>query len=193
MAPVRRFFLLLPALAILAGPGSASALEIYATGYDGNFDPVLFTVDENTGQPTAGGAGDTNYTFFGAIDFHPTTGVLYGVGRRAGDSAWVLITLSTTTGQATTVALLSKSVNKDVSFTSDGTFYGSTQFSLYEINLGTGVATNVTGTDPLIRSGGTSMSTLAKDNLLTNQGASFYQSDPIGGTSPLLLTVDGTT
>ena len=133
--------------------GLAAAQEtLYGSAYQGNGGAAtLYEIDPSTGAPIL--IGPIGFNSVGAMDFHPTTGVLYGVGQRPADGVDVLITIDPIGGAGTEVGPLVNTVpgvgHWDLSFRSDGTLFldtfdGATGFcSLFEVDLGSGLATLV--------------------------------------------------
>jgi len=127
--------------------------EFYATTSGRTIDSELVSIDAATGAAVA--IGPIGFNRVSAIDFHPTTGVLYGVGREPapGDTLPQLITINTTTGVGTLVGPLGIAVNATnanitgMSFREDGALFlyqkRGTSDSIYTANVTTGVATLV--------------------------------------------------
>ena len=105
----------------------------------------LYSIDRGTGAATL--IGPIGFDRVGAMDFHPTTGVLYATGQRpAPDNTPVLITINVITGAGTEVGPTGTTgVVADLSFKSDGTLFlydaNPPEHRLYTVNLGTGAAT----------------------------------------------------
>jgi hypothetical protein len=80
----------------------------------------LYAIDQTTGDYSL--IGPTGFVGCGALDFHQTSGVLYGV---CGTSSFKeLVTIDTTTGIATSIAPISGITQvSDIAFRSDGTLY----------------------------------------------------------------------
>ncbi|MBN1954069.1 MAG: PKD domain-containing protein, partial [Anaerolineae bacterium] len=63
------------------------------------------------------------------MDFHPVSGVLYGVGNRPGDGTWILLTIDPATGNGSEVCAITPwphpfgDAISDISFRSDGTLF----------------------------------------------------------------------
>src|SRR5690242_7730213 len=102
----------------------ASAVTIYGTALLGpntgspTSATTLYTIDPNTGTATPIGA--TGYNQVGAIDFNPSTGILYGTGVNPTTKSVDLITINTATGVATSVGATGVGNFQDISFRSDG-------------------------------------------------------------------------
>jgi hypothetical protein len=130
--------LLLP-LSALAQP------VLYATQACGECDvPAtgLYTIDPATGTPTL--VGDTGESITG-LDFHPSTGILYGTTTPNSRFGSALITIDPATGAVTVIG--PHGVDKaviDLTFAPDGTLYGWAEKdvdSVVTINIATGEAT----------------------------------------------------
>ena len=69
-------------------------------------ESTLYQIDQATGAITPAGPGPSGVTVIeGGLDFHPTTGVLYGVnGAPTGGGLPGLFTIDTTTGVANVIA-----------------------------------------------------------------------------------------
>jgi len=120
----------------------------------------LYTIDAATGAETL--IGPIGFTEVSAIDFHPTTGVLYGLGQRAsvGDTTKVLITINPATGVGTEVGPLgitSRFKVPGMSFRNDGVLFAyhaeSVDHTTYTVNVTTGTAT-ILGSTGLFFNGG---------------------------------------
>ncbi len=69
--------------------------------------------------------GMTGFRRIGAMDVHPTTGVLYAAAQRQSDNAAVLVTLDPTTGVGTEIGVTGVAGSiSGMSFHSNGTLYG---------------------------------------------------------------------
>jgi hypothetical protein len=113
----------------------------------------LYLINRTTGASTLIGA--TGYNHIAAMDFDPTTGVLYGVANGSGvGPPETLVTIDVNTGAATFVATVSwppglcGSANNvpDMTFNSAGVLYGwrdPCDDDLYIIDKATGAATRV--------------------------------------------------
>jgi len=105
---------------------------------------TLYRIDPTTAAATT--VGPTGFNSVSAIDLDPTTGLLYGVGKRQSDNESVLITIDPATGAGTEVgptgvgAFQIGSNFSDISFReSDGTLFGF-------VESGNGVVTLDTAT-----------------------------------------------
>jgi hypothetical protein len=119
-----------------------------ATG--SNFtDGQLFTVDPATGVATlVGDITDSNGPIgITGLAFNPNNGVLYGVtGNNSPNDLRSLVTIDTSTGQATLIGSLGGAPATDISFDSSGVLYGwlgGSVNKLATISLSTGAATVV--------------------------------------------------
>ena len=142
---------------LLIGANAASAGVLYAISGAGNAPSSLYTVDTTTGAATLVGA--TGFSHVNGIDFHPVTGVLYGMSsvgfNQFGPSQ--LITIDPTTGAGTLVATIATPDQlfnvPDISFDSTGTLHAFVQRDnvtsgggfddLYTIDLTSGLPTRV--------------------------------------------------
>lgn len=124
----------------------ANAGEIlYGTTGAGRSASSLYTIDPSDGTATLVGA--IGFDEVVSIDFHPITGVLYGISNDNFRAPNTLITIDTTTGVGTAVVTVT-GINQspDMSFASDGTLYTWSESSpdnLNTVDLTTGVATEV--------------------------------------------------
>lgn len=136
---------------------TATGTVLFGSAFSGlNGPATLYAIDPSTGTATAIGTG-IGFNRVGAMDFHPTTGVLYATGQNS-DNTPLLITIDVTTGAGAEVGPTGISGNiADVSFRSDGTLfaYDATVFNhtLYTVNLTTGAASLV-GSTGLSSNGG---------------------------------------
>ena len=132
--------LLFGAVALFCSLPSANAVTIYGTAYIGGGPATLYTIDPNTGAATPVGTG-IGYDRVGAIDFDPTTGILYGIGSNQ-PNIFSLITINTTTGLGTTVGDGVPNF-QDINFRSDGTLFGLGGANIWKLNLTNGTPTLV--------------------------------------------------
>jgi hypothetical protein len=116
--------------AILGVPGGCN-YYLLGTGHQGQapVPSTLYLIDPSTAEATA--IGPVGFDSVSAIDLDPTTGILYGVGKRQSDGESVLITIDPATGAGievgpTGVSAFGVGLNvSDISFRdSDGTLYG---------------------------------------------------------------------
>lgn len=116
-------------LGILLGmPETASAGEIYAitgAGSSSLTTSTLYTIDVGTGTVTT--LGDTTVDHIVGIDFHPTTGMLYGL-QSAGNNSSLgfpgqLYSIDPADGTAVAVGVPHGCSTPDISFAPDGTLY----------------------------------------------------------------------
>lgn len=139
---------------------SAQASRLFgATGSNG-VDGVLYSIDPSSGAATPIGpvtVGGLGVPITG-LAVHPSTGVLYAVTAASGNLPGMLLTISKTTGVATSIGSLgivnkncgdSAGIVGDISFTAGGVLLGagpcgtSNNGNLYTIDLSTGAATFV--------------------------------------------------
>ena len=123
------------------GPGGASELR---------------RIDSRTGNSIP--IGPIGFNDVGGIDFHPTLGLLYGVGKRPADGVDVAIAINPDSGQGTEIGPLVNTDNQgggghfDVSFRdSDGVLFLTAfdaigNVTLYTVDLASGTATAAGGT-----------------------------------------------
>ena len=136
------------AVALFCSLPSANAATIYGSAYIGGGPATLYNIDPNTGIATPIGSG-IGFDRVGAIDFAPSTGILYGIGANETTNTFQLITINTTTGVGTTVGDTGPNNTQpnfafqDISFRSDGTLFGFAGSNIYTLNLMTGAATLV--------------------------------------------------
>ena len=120
------------------GAATASAQLIFGAGYVGSAQTAnLYSVDPATGAGTL--IGSTGLKQLSALDFNPTTGVLYGIGKTG--AGFVLATINTATGASTTIGGVGTIPFQDIAFASNGTLYGLSNGGLYTINITTGATT----------------------------------------------------
>jgi hypothetical protein len=147
--------------------------NILGTGYTEGGVAALYDIDRATGATTLvdtlhGTAGQ--YRQVGAIDFHPGSGVLYGLAMRPTGGVAVLVTIEPATAFVTEVGPTGVSAMvQDAAFRSDGRLYISagSRFNrkLYTVDISTGAATEVSA-DLLPDGGGNGMAFDASDVLL---------------------------
>ncbi len=90
------------------------------TGNNGTAMSSLYRIDPATGAATLVGA--TGYRGISGMDFHPDTGVLYAVGRRASDDRAYLLIINPATGKATEIGEIN---NEDFQRVPDMSFRNS--------------------------------------------------------------------
>jgi hypothetical protein len=120
-------------------PNSSDELVLYAVdGASGN-PSNLYILDPADGSVVES-VGFTGFSHVTGIDFHPISGVLYGVLNSPGS----LITIDLTTGVGTLIGSTGAQI-PDISFDSSGTLYGWSESSddLVTIDLDTGAASTV--------------------------------------------------
>jgi hypothetical protein len=150
-------FSLLAIIAVTAG--NAHAVDcipgLYATSYNGKWDPAIFqSIDITTGIGAQ--IGPIGFNRISAMDIDPTTGILYAVAERHTGSdpvviQKVLISIDRKTGAGTQIAELSFGDNPDhehsagMSFDSSGTLYGygSWDQGFYTIDVSAGTITRL--------------------------------------------------
>ena len=112
-------------------------------GGDGNAPSNFYSIDPSTGVATL--IGPIGFKAVSAMDFNPSTGVLYATGRRLVGSNLVLMKINTVTGVGTEVGLLGSGFNvQDMSFrNSDGKLFAYFQGLLITIDPATGATTTV--------------------------------------------------
>jgi hypothetical protein len=152
----------------------------------------LYTIDPSTGTETL--VGPIGFDHVSAIDFHPTSGTLYGIGERAvaGDSTKVLITIDRTTGLGTEVGPLgitSRSRITDMSFRGDGRLFAhhaeSSAHAIYTVDTTSGVASLV-GPTGLSFSGGNGIAFSAAGTLYHSNAAQTSVINQATGSATLL-------
>ena len=147
------------------------------SGPDG--DSQFHSVDATTGLATAIGTG-IGFERVGGMDFHPDSGLLYATGERLGGSDTpVLITIDTTTGVGTEVAVLNGGLDHsfgdayaDISFRSDGILYTYLEPS-------DGVGTIDIGTGALTELGFSSTPSCCGNGLAFSSGDTLYHSNDV--------------
>lgn len=199
---------------VAAAPGAVASradaeacrTSLYGTTSAGPNQPSdLYLVDALTGAPSA--IGPIGFNRVGAIDFHPISGALYGVGRRTSDGVDVLITIDVATGLGTEVGpLLGTAAGAghfDLSFrSSDAALFllafdplDQDQVALFRVDPATGEATEIgSGTGTLAPGNALGFDRL--DALFHVDGdldgpspPALYSVDPLAGTSSFLRTL----
>lgn len=96
--------------------------SLYVVGWDSSqeYQSFLYSVDTSTGAASVIGA--VGYSSIGALDFDPTSNVLYGARGGPDDTAGSLVTIDTATGAGTLVAATHRMTG--ISFDSSGQLYG---------------------------------------------------------------------
>lgn len=188
---MKRHLLLLLLLLLLLPLSALAQPVLYATQACGSCDvPAtgLYTIDPATGAATL--VGDTGESITG-LDFHPTTGVLYGTTTPNSNTASSLITIDPATGAVTVIG--PHGVDRamiDLTFAPDGTLYGwaeSGEDDAVTINLLTGAATLVGEAN--VNSGGCALD-MAPDGFLYLFGGycnSPLNPDDLGSNAVLQL------
>lgn len=133
-------------LVLAQQPASAGEVLFGVTG-SGATPSSLYTIDPTTGAATL--VGPIGFDHVVSIDFHPGTGVRYGISNGGPCCSFppdnTLITIDTTTGAGTAVVPVTGIANSpDMSFDSAGTLYAWNDPALDNLNtvdLTTGVAT----------------------------------------------------
>jgi hypothetical protein len=127
--------------------------RLFATSGAGESGSILYELDPETGA-TIHTFGPIGFNAVVSIDFHPDTGVLYGLSNPNGEfSSMQLIKIDTNTGIGTpvhtitgTMAASSFTKSPDMGFASDGTLYTwseRTPDNLNKIDITTGISTEV--------------------------------------------------
>ena len=114
-------------LATMLATSQAYGDRLFATSGAGGSPSTLYELDPATGATLReNGIGPINFDEVVSIDFHPVTGVLYGISN----STRELITIDTETGAGTFVATITGSMaadsatkSPDMTFDSFGTLY----------------------------------------------------------------------
>ena len=141
--------LVMTAFATSAERADASAAgRLYAV--DGAWDQAstLYELDPATGAVLAT-IGPTGFSGVSALDFDPTTGILYGivVSWGPGPASSLLIQIDPETGVGTPIGTTSGASFFDISFDSSGTLYawnwGWGGDALYTVDLTTGAGAKV--------------------------------------------------
>lgn len=170
--------LLLGLLCVVLGGAPASAINLYGTSYNSTSGTTsLFLIDQTNGSSVL--LGDTGF-WIDAIDFHPSTGVLWGQGVDANGKAG-LYTLDRTTGAATLQLNIQAPYNfmlyRDIEFTRDGRLFASRGGGfLTQVNLVNGSNTPVS--HGFQGGGGLVQQPLAANQLLVAQGDRGGSSSP---------------
>jgi hypothetical protein len=163
------------------------ATEFYASG--GSVASSLYLLDVDTGA--ADSVGAIGFDRVSAMDFHPTTRVLYAEGERTLDAVRVLISIDRMTGIGTEVGPtgLTKEI-AGMSFRSDGTlFLYTTGHILYTADLTTGAATAVGATGNPMR-GGNGIAFDGADVLYHSNQDESHTLDQTTGTASFLADMN---
>lgn len=178
------------AATMVLASNSVSATQIlYGVSGAGGVASNLYTIDTATGAATLVGA--TGFGHVVSIDFHPTTGVLYGISNDNAQSENTLITIDPNTGVGAAVATIGGENWPDIGFDSTGTLYSWSEGApdrLNTINIVTGVATEI-GPNSL----GTSQLGLDVDSTDTvyikNDDGSIYTIDTGTGAETFVVNI----
>lgn len=182
---------------------TAESLLFGIDGAGGNPDPAhLFLLDKDTGLKIS----DIGAVGFGVtgMDFHPTTGVLYGSTGGASVSPKSLITISTTTGVGTRLGTFKNNSNQiisfpDITFRSDGRLYGFGGSDLYTIDItscngssDTDCLVTKVATSGLSPYGGNGLAFDSNDNLyfVGNGENGYWQINPDTGLPGTEITIN---
>jgi len=165
----------------LHAQASAATGSLYAISGAAGAPSTLYILDPATGAVVST-VGATGFSHVTAIDFHPITGVLYGVtseGEGAGTSQ--LITINLLTGAGTAIGPTGLGSVPDISFDSTGTLYAWTENGddLATIDTGTGAGTVI----------GSPIGT-ARTGLAFDSGGTLYLKDQ--DDLDVISTADGT-
>src|SRR4051812_36769447 len=90
---------------LMGGVGRTQAASLlYGSAYGPDVAARLYTINPATGDATL--VGPIGFGLVGSLDFSPSSGILYGEGRRLSSGAHVLLTINPTTGAGTEVGPL---------------------------------------------------------------------------------------
>jgi hypothetical protein len=171
--------------------GTAPPDLIGSTAGGGGTNPsALYSIDRTTGAATP--IGMTGFNRVGAMDLHPSTGVLYAAAQRASDATPVLIAIDQTTGVGTEIGPTGiLGAISDLSFHSSGTLYGHLAIggghALHTFNTGTGLATLIGLTG--IAGGGSGMTFNGTNSLYLASSNTLWALSTATGTGPALGTL----
>ncbi len=163
----------------------ASALtgSLYAISGAGGAASVLYILDAATGAVVST-VGPTGFNHVTAMDFHPSTGVLYGVTSEdeGGVVTSELLIINPATGAAAVVGPTGLGQVPDMGFHPDGTLYAWTENGddLATINISTGMGT-VIGSP--IGTAATGLAVSSAGTLYMKSGSTLYVLNPADGTS----------
>lgn len=167
--------------ALWLGTSAAFGQVIFGAAYVGSSAAAnLYSIDPTTGAGTL--IGSTGLKQLSALDFNPTTGVLYGIGLSAVTGGYVLATINTATGASTLVGGVTVGPFQDLAFAGNGALYGLSGGGLWSINPSNGAATLVSG----------STAGFFGDGLSFGSGGILYESTAINTDSDL-ASVSSTT
>jgi hypothetical protein len=171
---------------------SASATQIlYGISGAGGVASDLYTINTATGAAALVGA--TGFSHVVSIDFHPTTGVLYGISNEDGQGNNSLITIDPATGAATFVANVGGDNWPDIGFDSNGTLYSWSESSpdrLNTINITNGVATEIGPNNLSTSNLGLDVDSL--DNVyIKNDDGDIYTIDTGTGAETFVVNIGG--
>lgn len=187
MKTVLSHLVLVSAIVLSAGLQQAQAGALYAVDGAGGNASSLYQLDPTDGSviQTIGSIGFSHVV---AIDFHPLTGVLYGMTNSNLDNAQ-LITINLATGMGSVVGGPSGIQVPDMSFDSLGNLYAWGAFNsitgdaddLYTIDLTTGAATKAGEFGLDVDSVGLAFD--SADNLFMKSLSTVYSINPATGMS----------
>jgi len=175
-----------------------AAPTIYGASFSGSDGLATFNaIDPLTGAATP--VGPIGFERVSGMDFHPVTGVLYATGERAdGSDTPVLITIDTSTGAGTEVAVLNGGASHtfgdayaDISFrNSDSTLYAYLESGdgLGTIDIGTGALTELGDTFPSSCCGN-GMAFSSADVLLHSSELNLNTLDQVSGAAAFVASM----
>jgi len=178
---MRHFVLFAMVLTLVIGSvGLAGAGLLAVDGATGNAS-TLYELDPNDGSIIQV-IGPIGFAHVVSIEFHPITGVLYGiVNDRLEFNNGELITIDLNTGIGTVVAGQTGTKTPDISFDSNGTLYAWSENddNLYTIDLTTGTATKVGESG--MSTARTGLAFDSSDKLFVKSGLNLQELDPATG------------
>ena len=167
----------------LHAQASAVTGALYAISGAGGAASVLYILDPATGAVLST-IGPTGFNHVTAMDFHPFTGVLYGVTseEEGGVTTSELITIDLFTGAGSVIGATGLGQVPDMSFDPSGTLYAWTENGddLATINIGTGTGT-VIGSP--IGTSATGLAFSSSGTLYLKPGSTLHTLNPADGTS----------
>lgn len=193
----RVFLLVILAMAASFAMTGAAAPAPTLFGATSTCPSKLYSIDPTTGAATLIGSvvasGPTNICYISAMDFDPTTRILYAQGYADGTTG-VLVTIDPTTGAATEVGPSVGSAGggeiADMSFRSDGALYamagggGLGNVPVYTIDKSTGAVTVLGGSNTSGSGNGIAFS--PSDVLFHANGTDLHTLDQTTGAATLV-------
>ena len=169
-------------LTLGAGVARAAPLETLFAATIGA-DSVLYTLDPTSGAATL--IGGTGFSSLSAMDFDPTTGILYSISNKS----FELFRINTATGVGTTVAAYPGTVKvHGMSFRSDGTLFVYDQGGVVSTLTLDGILTSL-GSSGLIGTKGNGIAFSASDVLYHGDQNDLHTLDQTTGLATVVTSL----